>query len=367
MTIDHADDHVPTSGGTPVTRRGALGIGLTATAAGMLHVPTARASTAARTGHRRAMRVLRTPDARFGDLPGYPFAPHYVRVRAGDRAGTRLRVHYVDERPRDRRRASGETIVLLHGEPSWSYLYRHVIPPLVAAGHRCIAPDLIGFGKSDKPADRFAYSYQAHVDWLREALFDRLDLHDVTMVCHDWGGMLGLRLLADHPRRFRRVVASNTGLDTGRQDLGPAWPHMARWLQFSLRSYPYRAGSVVDSFSLTKVDRAVRAAYDAPFPAEPYAQGARQFPLLIPISPDDENTPALDKAWAKLRTLRVPFLCVFGEQDHVTGGDHSALSDHIPGAQGQPHMAIKNAAHFIQEDQPAEFATAVDRFIRATR
>lgn len=311
----------------------------------------------------RGMKVLRTPDARFAGLPGYRFTPHYVRVAAGDSAGTRLRMHYVDERPADRAKASGQTILLLHGEPSWSYLYRHVIPPLVAAGHRCIAPDLVGFGRSDKPADRFAYNYQSHVDWLREAVFDRLDLREVTLVCHDWGGLLGLRLLAEHPHRFRRVVATNTFFPDGSQDLGTAY---AIWLQISQRANPFDIGQVVERGTVTDLDPAVRAAYNAPFPDESYLQGARQFPLLIPITPDDEAAPANRRAWTVLEALQIPFLCAFGDNDYGIGEGNRILQERIPGAAGHPHPKIANAGHFIQEDQGAELAAVIDTFIRTT-
>ncbi|WP_246083533.1 haloalkane dehalogenase [Nonomuraea diastatica] len=306
------------------------------------------------------LRVLRTPEARFENLPDYPFEPHYVAVDGG-----RLRVHYLDEQPEESA-ASGETVLLLHGNPSWSYLYRHVIPPLVEAGHRCVAVDLIGFGKSDKLADRFAYTYERHLGWLREAVFDRLDLREVTMVCHDWGGALGLPLLAAHPARFRRVVATNTGLSTGDEELGAGWPLMAAWLQSSQRTYPFEPSTIVDAFTVTGLDQAVLAAYDAPFPDEPYLTGIRQFPLLIPISPQDEYTPALRAAWAVLEGLELPFLCAFSDQDNVTRGDHSALSGRIPGAKGRAHPTITGAGHFLQEDAGAALATAVDDFIRST-
>lgn len=304
------------------------------------------------------IQFLRSPEERFHALPDYPFEPHYVEV--GD---ARLRMHHIDESSAE---SSGETVLLLHGNPSWSYLYRHVVPTLVAAGHRCVAPDLIGFGKSDKPVSRFAYTYQNHLEWLREAVFDRLDLHDVTLVCHDWGGALGLPLLAAHPDRFRRVVASNTGLSTGDEDLGPGWPLMAAWLQSSQRDYPFEPGQVVDSFTVAELDDTVRAAYNAPYPDESYLSGVRQFPLLIPISPQDENTPALRAAWAELETLDIPFLCAFSDQDHITHGDHSALSRRIPGAKGQPHTTIKDAGHFLQEEQGPALAAVIDDFIRST-
>ncbi len=295
--------------------------------------------------------IRRTPDARFEGLPDYPFEPHYVTV------ANQLRVHYVDERPAQ---TSGETVLLLHGEPTWSYLYRHVIPPLVVAGHRCVAPDLVGFGKSDKPADRFAYTYQAHVDWLRETIFDRLDLRDVTMVCHDWGGLLGLRLLAEHPERFRRVVATNTSLPTGDQDLGGA---LAVWLQLSQRSNPFEPGQVVERGTVTGIDPAVKAAYDAPFPDESYLQGARQFPLLIPLTPYDEATAPNREAWAALRTLSVPFLYAHADHDWGVGDGRTMLRDGIPGA---AEVVIENAGHFVQEDRGLELAAAVDEFIGST-
>ncbi|MEV5752740.1 haloalkane dehalogenase [Actinoallomurus sp. NPDC052308] len=311
-----------------------------------------------------AMAVLRTPEERFADLPGHPFAPHYVEIDAGDGAGTRLRVHYVDERPGDPATASGETVLLLHGEPSWSYLYRHVIPPLVAAGHRCVAPDLVGFGRSDKPADRFAYTYQRHVDWLTETVFDRLDLHGVTMVCHDWGGLLGLRLLAASPDRFRRVVATNTLFPTGDESLGDAY---ATWLQLSQRANPFEPGQVVDRGTVTELDPAVRAAYDAPFPDESYVQGARQFPLLVPIAPFDAAAPANRAAWAVLETLRTPFLCAFSDKDYGVGDGERMLRTRIPGAAGRAHPTITNAGHFVQEDRGPELAAVIDGFIGSTR
>lgn len=302
------------------------------------------------------IQTLRTPEQRFHALRDYPFEPHYVEV--GDAS---LRMHHIDESPA---KPSGETILLLHGNPSWSYLYRHVIPPLVAAGHRCVAPDLIGFGKSDKPVSRFDYTYQNHLDWLGEAIFDRLDLRDVTLVCHDWGGALGLPLVAAHPGRFRRVVACNTGLSTGDEDLGPGWPLLAAWLQSSQRTFPFEPGQVVDSFTVSQLDDQVRAAYDAPFPDESYLAGVRQFPLLIPITQLDEITPVLRETWAALETLDIPFLCAFSAQDHVTGGDHSGLSGRIPGAKDQPHTTIENAGHFLQEDAAPTLSAVIDDFVR---
>ncbi|MCP2280826.1 haloalkane dehalogenase [Nocardia amikacinitolerans] len=312
--------------------------------------------------HPAAMTVLRTPEAQFDDLPGYPFTPHYTQVTAGDEAGTRLRLHYLDERPGDAEEDSGETVLLLHGEPSWSFLYRRVVPPLVRAGHRCVAPDLIGFGRSDKPADRFAHTYQAHVDWLGEAIA-RLGLRDVTVVCHDWGGLLGLRLVSEHPDRFRRVVATNTFFPTGDQDLGIAY---ATWLQLSQRTNPFDIGQVVDRGTTTDLGPQVRAAYNAPFPDESYRAGPRQLPLLVPISPLDDAAPANRRAWAALATLQLPVLCAFSDRDYGIGNGAELLRNHIPGAAGQPHTTITGAGHFVQEDRGPELARLIDDFIRAT-
>jgi haloalkane dehalogenase len=371
MTSRHPDlrDNDPARG--PLTRRRMLGAGAAAAATGLLRIPQTPD-----TGPAQPATVLRTPDDRFIDLPDYTFLPHYVHVDAGNDTGIPLRMHYIDERP-DTAPVSGETVVLLHGEPSWSYLYRHVIPPLVAAGHRSIAPDLIGFGRSDKPESRFAYTYQRHVDWLREALFDRLNLHGVTMVCHDWGGLLGLRLLAEHPDRFRRVVATNTYLPTGDQDVGRAFH---AWLQYSQRVNPFDAGTVIEAGTIRDLSPAVKAGYNAPFPAEKYQQGARQFPLLVPITAYDDATAANRAAWAVLETLSTPFLCAFS--DHVillpqapnTDDPSYAVPEpdkwfreRIPGAAGQPHTTITNAGHFVQEDQGPAFAAIVNSFIESTR
>ncbi len=313
-------------------------------------------------GTDRAMKVLRTPEARFDDLPGYPFPPRYTEVAAGDGAGTRLRLHYVDERPGDAAEDSGETVLLLHGEPSWSFLYRHVVPPLVRAGHRCVAPDLIGFGRSDKPADRFAHTYQAQVDWLSEAVA-RLELRDITLVCQDWGGLLGFRLVAEQPDRFRRVVATNTFFPTGDQDLGHSY---AVWLQLSQRAHPFDIGQVVDRGTVTDLDPQVRAAYNAPFPDESYLAGPRQLPLLVPISRLDDAAPANRDAWAALATLQLPVLCAFSDRDYGVGNGDALLRNHIPGAAGQPHATITGASHFLQEDRGPELARRIDEFIRAT-
>ncbi|HEV2458176.1 MAG TPA: haloalkane dehalogenase [Ktedonobacterales bacterium] len=293
------------------------------------------------------MEILRTPDERFANLPGYPFAPHYVEV------GT-LRIHYVDEGPPD-----AAPVLLLHGEPSWSYLYRKMIPILAAADHRAIAPDLVGFGRSDKPAARADYTYQHHVDWMA-GLLTALDLHDVTLVCQDWGGLIGLRLAAEHPERFARIVATNTFLPTGDNPPGRAF---LRWQRFSQEAPVFHAGGIVKGACATELPEEVAAAYDAPFPDDRYLAGARQFPLLVPTTPDDPASVPNRRAWEVLRAWQKPFLCAFSDGDPITRGADRFLIAAIPGAQGQPHTTIAGAGHFLQEDKGEELASVVVDFI----
>jgi haloalkane dehalogenase len=300
------------------------------------------------------MDRLRTPDACFDDLPDYPFTPHYVDVPAGDGSGS-LRVHYVDEGPTD-----AHPVLLLHGEPSWSYLYRHMIPPLIAAGLRCVAPDLVGFGKSDKPLDRNDYTYARHVEWLRAALFESLDLHDITLVCQDWGGLLGLRLVAEHPARFARVVTANTFLPTGDRSPGEAF---FRWREFSQRVETFPTGFIVNTGCTTDLSPEVLAAYDAPFPNEASKAGARQFPTLVPATPDDPASDDNRAAWESLRRFDRPWLCAFSDSDPITAGSDAPFRAEIPGAHGQPHTTIVGAGHFLQEDRGPELAAVVIDFV----
>jgi haloalkane dehalogenase len=300
------------------------------------------------------MDVLRTPDERFTDLPGYPFAPHYTDVPAGDGAGT-LRVHHVDEGPSD----ADETILLLHGEPSWSFLYRHMIPVLTDAGHRCVAPDLVGFGRSDKPAARTDYTYQRHVDWMT-AWLTANDLDGLTLVCQDWGGLIGLRLVAAMPDRFRRVVAANTFLPTGDRHPGDAF---LAWQKFSQEVPTFPTGRIIDGGCTTDLADDVIAGYDAPFPDESYKEGARQFPLLVPTSPDDPSAGPNRAAWEVLASYDRPFLCAFSDSDPITGGADAALKEAIPGAAGQPHTTIVGGGHFLQEDRGPELAAVVAAFV----
>jgi len=294
------------------------------------------------------MDVLRTPDDRFHNLSGYPFVPQYVDLDG-------LRVHYVDEGPPE-----AAPILLLHGEPSWSYLYRKMIPPLVAAGHRCIAPDLVGFGRSDKPTDRAAYTYQRHVGWMR-GIIEALALQNITLVCQDWGGLIGLRLVAEHADRFARVVAANTFLPTGDVPPGAAF---LRWREYSQTTPRFHVGGIVRGGCATELPAEVIAAYDAPFPDDRYTAGARQFPMLVPSAPDDPAAAANRAAWDVLRRWTKPFLTAFSDLDPVTQGADQLLQRDIPGAQGQPHTTIRGAGHFLQEDKGEELARVVDRFVR---
>ena len=302
------------------------------------------------------MKILRTPDERFANLPGYPFAPHYVEVPSGD--GARLRVHYLDEGP-----ANADPVLCLHGEPSWSYLYRKMIPLLAAAGHRVVAPDLVGFGRSDKPSERSDYTYQRHVDWLR-AVIEALDLRRITLVCQDWGGLLGLRIAGETPERFARIVAANTFLPTG--DAAPSEAFLA-WRKFSQDVPTFPTGRILQGATLTELPQEVVAAYDAPFPDETYKAGARQFPLLVPIAPDDPAAAANRIAWQGLERFDKPFLTAFSDGDAVTRGGDAPLQQRIPGARGQRHTTIAGGGHFLQEDCGEALAQVVIDFVATTR
>jgi haloalkane dehalogenase len=297
------------------------------------------------------MEALRTPDDRFSALPGYPFAPHYVTVGDG------LRVHYVDEGPRD-----AAPVLMMHGEPSWSYLYRKMIPIVARAGHRVVAPDLVGFGRSDKPVRREDYTYQRHVEWMR-AVLETLDLRGVTLVCQDWGGLIGLRLVAEHPERFARVVAANTFLPTGDR---PPTPAFLAWQKYSQTTPDFHVGGIVRGGCVTDLPADVVAAYDAPFPDDRYKAGARQFPLLVPTSPDDASAVPNREAWEALARWDRPFLTAFSDSDPVTGGADRLLQQAIPGTKGRPHTTIGGGGHFLQEDKGEELAEVVVRFIAAS-
>ena len=329
------------------------------------------------------MQFVRTPDERFEGLVGYPYGPHYVDVADGQ--GGRLRMHYVDE-------GQGEIVLCLHGQPTWSYLYRKMIPLLTAAGYRVIAPDLIGFGKSDKPTDRGSYTYANHVFWLT-GLIESLDLTDITLVCQDWGGLIGLRVVAESSDRFARVVAANTGLPDAKDipdEMAPQLhalladtpalpplemaaklagpmedrPPFMYWVKHCDAFEDFDPGLLV-RLSLKSCSDDEFRAYSAPFPSEQYRQGARQFPSLVPIIPDNPAIPANRAAWAFFETFEKPFLTAFSDSDPVTKGAEKRFIETVPGARGQNHTIISGGGHFLQDDVGEALAEAVIAFMRA--
>jgi haloalkane dehalogenase len=299
------------------------------------------------------MQVLRTPEEAFRGLFDFDFEPHYVSVPSGD--GASLRIHYLDVGPPE-----GEVVLLMHGEPSWCYLYRHMIPVLAERGLRCVAPDLVGFGRSDKPAERSQYSYERHVAWMKAALFDELGLGGITLFGQDWGGLIGLRLLAEHEERFSRVVAANTGLPTGDQPMTEAF---LNWQRFSQEVPVLPVGRILNGGCTSELSPEVLAAYEAPFPDESYKEGARQFPALVPTRPDDPAAQANRAAWEVLERLDKPFLCAFSDGDPITRGGERVFLDKVPGARSFEPVTIKGAGHFLQEDAGVLLANVVADFI----
>lgn len=326
------------------------------------------------------MDHLRTPDERFANLPDYPFAPNYLDI--DDTEGGSLRVHYLDEGD-----SAGDTVLLLHGQPAWSYLYRHMIPPLVAAGFRVVAPDLVGFGRSDKPTRKEDYTYARHVAWMSDWLL-QMDLSGITVFLQDWGSLIGLRLVAAYPERFDRVVLGNGGLPTGPipQDFAeplletyetlpvvPAAeldnrfrdnagiPGVFYWRRFCAESPELlRLGSFIDRVGNARpLSDAEKAAFEAPFPDESYLQGARRFPSLIPLFPDDPEAEENRQAWEVLRQFDKPFLLAFADDDPVTVSMRQVFVDSVPGCQGMDHRTIGPAGHFLQQDQPEQCVQAI--------
>jgi haloalkane dehalogenase len=298
------------------------------------------------------MQVLRTPDARFQGLEGWPFAPRYFDLQDAD--GAPLRLHYADE-------GEGPVVLLMHGEPSWAYLYRKIIPGLVAKGYRAIAPDLIGFGRSDKPAARSDYTYERHVAWM-SAWLTGLGLTDITLFCQDWGGLIGLRLVAAFPERFAGVVAGNTGLPTG----SGMTEGFQAWLNFSQSIPQMPIGVLLNGGSGRELTPGEIAAYDAPFPDESYKEGARQFPTLVPVTPEHASVAENLAAWKVLENFEKPFLTAFSDGDAITRGGEAAFQARVPGAKGQPHVTLKGG-HFLQEDAPDDIVAAIDGMIQRRR
>lgn len=296
------------------------------------------------------MNVLRTPDARFANLPGFHYAPNYLDIRDAD--GTALRIHYVDEGPK-----SAPPILLMHGNPTWSYLYRRMIPGLLATGRRVIAVDLVGCGRSDKPAARADYTLARHYDWMGQWL-KAMDLRNITLFCQDWGGTIGLYLVAENPERFDRVVAANTGLPIGEGES----EFMKMWVGMmeAATAFPW---PLLDQGMERKLTEAEQAAYYAPFPSPDYEWGLISFPSLIAVQPDNPGVPLNLAAWEKLGRFEKPFLTLFGELDPVARGWEARAQAHIPGAKGLPHKIIPKAGHFIQEDAPDQLVAAVTAFL----
>lgn len=298
------------------------------------------------------MDALRTPDACFADLTGFDHEPRHLHLAEG------LRIGYVHEGPAD-----APVVVLVHGEPTWGYLYRAMVDQLLGAGLRVVVPDLVGFGRSDKPTAREAYTYAGHVEWLREALFDVLDLPEVFYLGQDWGGLIGLRLLAENPDRFAGTVWSNTGLPTGDVPMPKEWQAFRNMV----RSAPVLdIARMVDSGCVRSLTDAERAAYAAPFPSSEYTVGVRVFPELVPNTPDDPAAPANRAAWERLSGLDIPLLCAFSDSDPITRGGDRWLRQKVPGAAGQPHTTITGAGHFVQEDNPVDLAQAVVELVTRT-
>jgi len=335
---------------------------------------------------RSTMSILRTDDTHFANLSGYPFAPNYTEVTNTD--GSSLRIHYLDEGPRD-----GEPILCMHGQPSWSYLYRKMIPYLTEAGFRVIAPDLVGFGRSDKPSNIEDYTYAGHVDWMSQWL-TALNLQGGNLVCQDWGGLIGLRLVAKHPERFARLVIANTGLPDSKSVtpemsamLGQIYPSIPvpsaadvteqfasgspgaflYWVKYAAEAPDF---SVRDVFGLLSniEDEAVLDGYAAPFPDASYIAGARAFPSLVPLLPQHQSVREdNDAAWKVLETFERPVLTAFSDGDAVSRGGEVVFQKRIPGAQGVEHVTIKGGGHFLQEDQPEVLSQAIIEFVNKTR
>jgi haloalkane dehalogenase len=295
--------------------------------------------------------ILRSEDHRFSHLKNFNFQPNYMDIIDSE-LGT-MRIHFLDEGKRE-----NLSVILLHGEPTWSYLYRKMIPILINSGLRVIAPDLIGFGKSDKPAERKNYSYKSHINWLRQFLI-KLNVHGAVLFAQDWGGLLGLRILVEAPQTFDKVMIGNTGLPTGKEDLGKDF---YSWRQYSQVSESFKIGNIVDRGTVRGLTQFEIDAYDAPFPDERYKSGARQFPVLVPDSINDPEYESQKNAWEKLKKLNKPFLTCFSDHDPIMKGLEKIFIELVPGAKNQDHFITKKAGHFFQEDASEYLAKRLTSF-----
>jgi haloalkane dehalogenase len=293
------------------------------------------------------MKILRTADSHFENLPDYDFQPNYVEIQDG------LRLHYVDEGPRD-----GRVVIMMHGEPSWSFLYRHMIKTVSQAGYRVLAPDLIGFGRSDKPSEQTDYTYTRHVGWM-QSWFNQMNVQDAVLFCQDWGGLIGLRLVAENADRFAGVIAGNTFLPTGDMNPGDAF---YKWREFAKIVPEFPVGGIIRGATVKDLGEGVEAAYNAPYPDESYKAGARIFPALVPTSPDMDGVKENLAAWDVFKKWEKPFLTSFSDQDPITAGVEKVFHKLIPGTKGQPHQILKGGGHFLQEDVHAELSQIIIEF-----
>lgn len=301
------------------------------------------------------MKVLRTPDERFSNLKDYNFKANYCEIPYGE--DENLRIHYVDESDK----SSKETVLCMHGEPSWSYLYRKMIPLFTKEGYRVLAPDLIGFGKSDKPASQEDYSYKQHIDYMG-AWLEKINAENLTLVCQDWGGLIGLRLVCAFGERFKRVVVANTGLPIG---TGMS-EGFKQWLEFSQNVPDFKVGNIIASATKKGLSEAEIAAYDAPFPNDDYKSGARCFPRFVPVTPEHPQVEENIEAWKVLSQWKKPLLTAFSDGDPVSAGGEKIFQEKVPGAKGLPHIIIKGGGHFLQEDCGEELAAVTINLIKTT-
>ena len=293
------------------------------------------------------MKILRTPDERFENLQDWAFEPKYKEISTeyGE-----LRIHYIDEGP-----INSDPVLMIHGEPSWGYLYRKMINPLVQAGKRVIVPDLPGFGRSDKLSKRDGYTYEKYVHWMSDWLL-KIDLREVTLFGQDWGGLIGLRLVTAFPERFSKVVAANTFLPTGDHDPGEAFQ---KWKDYSQTVEDFHTGGIIKGGTVKEVSKRTIDAYNAPFPDNSYKEAARQFPTLVPVTPNDPSSKANRNAWKKLKEWDKPFLCAFSDSDPIMAGIDKTFIKLIPGCKQMPHTTIEKAGHFLQEDNPEDCVKAI--------